>query len=127
MSYAFLIASGLCAFALVMHLFAGRTPPAPGAGENDNDIASGDAFLRMDAWYGRHLTSLVLLAMLLGFGHVARHADAHFAGLILGGLGAAAGVLRLLLSLRLNASRFETGICALTAAAGALGILGAYL
>ncbi|MDZ4760372.1 MAG: hypothetical protein SGJ21_04810 [Alphaproteobacteria bacterium] len=119
MNYFFLLAGGVSAFALVLHLMLGRRRPPPLAGAGADD--------RLDAFYGRHVTTALLAVMGLGYAHAAREVGAADLALVLSILALTASGLRLVFAIRLKAPRLDITEWSLIALAGALGLAGTSL
>jgi hypothetical protein len=122
MNYPFLLAGGASAFAFIMHVLIGRSrsilPPRNSAG---------DRLLEADAWYGRHVTTLVLGAMALGFAHASRRPDAWDLATALTALAFLLALLRIGLAARSKAPRLDIGEWGFIALAGVFGEAGLLL
>lgn len=123
MNYLVLVASGASAFALVVHLMLGRRRPFPPPAGLDKSAHA----LHSDAWYGRHLPTLILAAMTVGYSNAARRSDASDLVLALSALGCGVVVLRVALSIRHRAQRFGIEDWGFIALAAGLGLAGALL
>lgn len=122
MNYLVLIASGASAFALVVHLMLGRRRPFPPAG-----IDKASQALHSDAWFGRHLPTLILAVMAVGYSHAARRPDARDLVIFLSALGAGVVVLRAALAIRHRMQRLGVEDWGFIALAAGLGLAGALL
>lgn len=124
MNYFYLAAGGLAAFALVLHLMLGRSrpmaPPRPGL------VSPQETFLLADAWYGRHATTLLLGAMMLGFAYASRAKDAADLAAMLSALAVTFALVRLALAVQTRRKRFDLPEWGLLFLAGALGAAGVY-
>ena len=120
MNYAFLAASGVSAFAVVLHVMLGRSRHISQPLTTGED----EAALRADAWFGRQVQTIILVLMAIGFGNASRQPDAADVVFWLSVLALLAGLLRLVLGLQSAAPRFGVSQWGLMALAGALGIVG---
>lgn len=120
MNYGFLLAGGASAFALVLHLLLGRGRGLlpPNEGEEIQRLYA------LDAWYGRHVTTLVLVAMVTGFGQAARRADASSVGVTLTLLALAIVALRVGLAARTRVPKYDIGEWGLMLLAAGFGVVG---
>ncbi len=122
MNYAFLLAGGASAFAFILHILLGRSRSIlPPRGD-----ASTDKLLDLDAWYGRHVTTLVLGAMAIGFAHASRRSDAYDVAMLLTAMAFILALLRIALAARSRAPRLDIGEWGFIALAGVLGEFGLF-
>ncbi len=121
MNYAFLIAAGVSAFALVLHLMLGRVRPVAEPVSSAEDQAS----LMAAAWFGRHFQSFVLAIMAAAFAHAARETDARDVVMWLSVLALLAAALKFGMGVYSAAPRFdvrEWGLMALAAIVALIGL-----
>jgi len=123
MNYLVLVASGASAFALVVHLMLGRRRPFPPPAGLDRSAHA----LHSDAWFGRHLPTVILAVMTVGYSNAARRTDAQDLVIALSALGAGVVVLRAFLSIRHRSERLGVEDWGFIALAAGLGIAGAFL
>jgi hypothetical protein len=119
MNYAFLTAAALSAFAMVAHIMLGRKHPLP------PPMDPYEIPLYMDALFGRHCFVLVLAAMAVCFGYVAR--GDHSAGdlaVVITSLAGALAVVRLILAMPARMPRLDYGEWSLMALASMVGVVG---
>jgi hypothetical protein len=121
MNYAYLVASGLGAFALVLHVMTGRRHTVFPNRRSDSLVPG----LARDAAYGRHLTTLLLLGMTAGFGQLARMEEPGALPLILSGVALVAAILRFIIAIGARAPRLDISEWGLIFAGGAVGLVGA--
>lgn len=121
MNYLFLLAGGVSAFGLILHLLLGRKPV------RESSVGPDAALNRLDADYGRHVTALLLLALALTFAHASRAPSYASFAFALSGLGLAASLLRVILALRHRAPRLDVGEWTALAAASGIGIAERFL
>jgi hypothetical protein len=121
MNYAYLIAGGVSAFALVMHILLGRARTPPGV---NGPSTQGDPMLRLDAAYGRHGATILMAAMALGFGHASRPPVNDPLAVTLAAMALALAGLRLVLAIFARAPRLDYAQWALLALAGLIGAIG---
>jgi hypothetical protein len=119
MNYFFLAAGGISAFALIWHIMIGRTRPLFPPGDAENRL------LQLDAYYGRHATTVLLAVMALSFAQASRRAAlANDVALLVTVLSLTLAGLRLALAIRVRAPRLDVAEWALPALAGLLGFVG---
>jgi hypothetical protein len=122
MNYAFLTAAALSAFAMVAHIMLGRKHPLP------PPMDPFEIPLYMDALFGRHCFVLILAAMAVCFGYVAR--EDHNAGdlaLVITSLAGVLAVVRLILAIPARMPRLDYGEWSLMASASIVGVIGIVL
>jgi len=118
MNYFFLAAGGISAFGLIWHIMIGRTRPFVPPGD------AADRLLQLDAYYGRHATTVLLAVMALSFAQASRRAAASDLALTVTVLSLTLAALRLALAIRLRAPRLDIAEWALPALAGLIGFAG---
>ncbi len=123
MNYLVLIASGASAFALVVHVMLGRRRPFPPPAGLDKSAHA----LHADAWFGRHLPTVILAVMAVGYSNATRRTDAADVVLALSALGIGVVVLRAALAIRHRARRLGIEDWGFIAVAAGLGLAGATL
>lgn len=120
MNYILLLAGGVSAFGLVMHLMTGRTralhPPLT--------TAEIEASLKADAWFGRHLQTILLAAMALVFGNASRQEGAHDVAFWLALVGFLGACLKLALGVQAGAHRLDVREWGAMGLAAMLGLIG---
>src|SRR5689334_24459428 len=113
MNYFFLVAGGISAFALIWHIMIGRKRPFLPPGDDE------DRLLQLDAFYGRHATTVLLGVMTLAFAQASRRAAmANDVALMVTVLSLTLAALRLALAIRVRAPRLDIAEWALPALAG---------
>jgi hypothetical protein len=120
MNYAYLLAGGVSAFALVVHLMLGRARPLPAPRSN-----SPDALLLVDAWYGRHASTIALAVMAFSFAYASRAHGANDLAFAVSAMALLFACLRIGLALYARARGADMTQWGLIATAGLLGALGA--
>ena len=119
MNYGYLLAGGVSAFAVVVHLMLGRSRPMPQA-----SAEASDRLLLLDAWYGRHVSTIALAVMAVGFAHASTTHGSDDLAFTLSVLALLFACLRIGLGLQMRARQADLTQWGLIAAAGVLGALG---
>lgn len=120
MNYILLLAGGVAAFGLVMHVMTGRRR----ALHQPLTTAEIEASLKADAWFGRHVQTILLAAMALVFGNASRQAEATDAAFWLALVGFLAACLKLALGVQAAAHRLDVREWGAMAMAAVLGLVG---
>lgn len=118
MNYAFLVAGGISAFAMVWHLMIGRARPLAPPKSSD------DQLMQLDAFFGRHAMTVILAVMALSFAQAARRTATHDLALALSVLALTLAGLRLALAFRVRAPRLDVAEWGLVALSGLAGVVG---
>jgi hypothetical protein len=123
MNFLVLVASGASAFALVVHVMLGRRRPFPPPAGLDKTAHA----LHADAWFGRHLPTVVLAVMAVGYSNAAQRADAADLVVALSSLGCGLVALRLMLAIRHRMPYLGVEDWGFVAVAAGLGLAGGLL
>ena len=103
MNYILLLASGVSAFGLVLHLMLGRSRPLQQPLTTPED----EGALKADAWFGRHIQTVLLAAMALVYGSASRQPEMLDVVFWLSLISMLATILRLALGVHTAAPRFD--------------------
>ncbi len=120
MNYAYLLAGGASAFALVIHVMLGRARRPPGLRAPDGT----DPALLVDAVFGRHAITAVMGVMTLAFAHASRPPVNDPLALAMTAMALLLAGMRLVLAMLARTPKLDYGEWALLTLAGALGALG---
>lgn len=123
MNYILLLASGVSAFGLVQHLMLGRSRPLQQPLTTPED----EGALKADAWFGRHIQTILLAAMALVYGNASRQPDMLDVVFWVSLISMLATILRLALGVHTAAPRFDIRAWAWMGLAAVLGLAGPVL
>ena len=120
MNYFLLLAGGVSAFGLVIHVMVGRKRQL----RDPADPLGAVSALNADAWFGRHIQTVLLAAMAIVFADSARNDGARDVAVWLALIALAAAGLRLLTAVQTAAPNFDVRSWGAFAAAGILALVG---
>ncbi len=120
MNYVLLLAGGVSAFALVLHVMLGRRL----ALQEPLSTPEDEGALKAEAWFGRHVQTIVLAVMTLVYATASREPDAQDSVFWVSLIALPAALLRLVLGVQAAAPRLDVRAWGLMGCAALLGLGG---
>ncbi len=123
MDYVLLLAGGVSAFGLVVHLMMGRSRSL----QEPLSAPEDESVLKADAWFGRHIQTILLGVMALVYGNASRQPEMADVAFWISAIGLLGSLLRLGLGIHAAAPRFDVRTWGLMGLAAVLGLIGPIL
>lgn len=120
MNYFLLLAGGISAFGLIIHVMVGRKRDLRLSAEPPGS----EGALLADAWFGRHLQTTLLAVMAFVFADAARNEAGQDVALWLSLIAMVSAGLRLLTAVQTAAPQFDVRAWGAFAGAGTLALVG---